>query len=257
MQNLERVLYVCGRMFREIGLAFDRLGCRFQGNFAFVEELSRHRRVMVLDGVRPRIGPSVFIAPSAAVIGNVKIGNTSSIWYGATLRGDVNSITIGSNTSIGDNAIIHVSGDNQRTGRSPTVIGDNVTVGNGAIVHGSTLQNNCSVEMGAIVFDRVVVEEGAIVGAGAVVTEGTVIPSGELWAGAPARHVRKLTPEEQASIRQSADMWRALAEKHCIEHEKTAHDRYVDELEKEFAPPPNPIDPRLPKEGEPPGTIHN
>jgi carbonic anhydrase/acetyltransferase-like protein (isoleucine patch superfamily) len=254
-ETMERLFFYIGRSVREIGLALDRVGLRLQGNYGFMEDLSRHRRVMALLEQRPHLGQNTFIAPNATVVGDVKIGSTSSIWYGATLRGDVNSISIGCNTTVGDNAIIHVSGDKQRTGPSPTIIGNNVTIGNGAIIHGSTLKDNCSVEMGAIVFDRVVVEEKAIIGAGAVVLEGTVIPSGELWAGSPAKFVRKLTPEEQDSIRQSADNWRVLAQKHSLEHLKTSHERYVEDLERNYAPDPAPINPRAPLEGEPVASV--
>jgi len=221
-------VYAFGRAVREVGLALDRVGCRLQGNFAHAEDLSRHQSVLSLLGQKPNVESNVFVAPNAAVIGDVKIGALSSVWYGAVLRGDVNSITIGSNTSIGDHAIIHVSGNNQRTGPSPTIIGNNVTIGNGAIVHGSTLKDNCSIEVGAIVFDRVVVEENAVVGAGSVVTEGTTVPSGELWAGTPARFVRKLTSEEQSNIQKAADGWQGVATQHATEHKKQSFDKYIE-----------------------------
>lgn len=252
---IEKVLYVFGRSLRETGLALDRLGCTLQGSYAFREELSRHRRVMPLYHQRPRIGQEVFIAPNASVIGSVKIGSNSSIWYGATLRGDVNDITVGNNCSIGDNAVVHVSGDNQRTGPSPTIIGDFVTVGNGAIIHGCKLESNSSVEMGSIVFDRVVVESHSVVGAGSVVTEGTRVPSGELWAGAPAKFVRQLTEEEKSSIAESAKRFQELGQKHLHEHMKTSHERYLEQLDEEFGAPPAPIDPHAPGPNDPPGRV--
>eukprot|EP00211_Chloroparvula_japonica_P013976 CAMPEP_0119131162 /NCGR_PEP_ID=MMETSP1310-20130426/9635_1 /TAXON_ID=464262 /ORGANISM="Genus nov. species nov., Strain RCC2339" /LENGTH=247 /DNA_ID=CAMNT_0007121715 /DNA_START=144 /DNA_END=887 /DNA_ORIENTATION=+ len=231
MQGLFRTL---GRAIRETGLALERSGRVLEGNYAFKEELSRHRRVMVLQDKKPHIGPDVFVAPSASVIGNVKIGKASSVWYGACLRGDVNTISVGSGVSIGDNAVVHVSGGNQKDGEAPTVIRDGASVGNGAIIHGCTLEANSTVEMGAIVFDRAVIEEGAVVGAGSMVPAGTRIPSGELWAGVPARFVRKLTPEERAASSAAAESTAQLAREHSAEHEKSSYERYVEETEDEY-----------------------
>ena len=209
------VLYCLGRAFRETGLALDRLGCRLEGNLAFKEELSRHRPVMPLYDQKPRLATGAFIAPSACVVGDVSIGSSTSIMYGATLRGDVNQITVGSNSFIGDNAVIHVSGENQKSGEpAPTNIGNFVSVGNNAMIHGATLRDCSSVEMGATVFDKAVVESNSIVGAGSVVTAGTVVPSGELWSGAPAKFVRKLTPEEESSIKNKAENWKAVGVEH-------------------------------------------
>mmetsp|Transcript_11611 Transcript_11611/g.15450 ORF Transcript_11611/g.15450 Transcript_11611/m.15450 type:complete len:263 (+) Transcript_11611:74-862(+) len=229
-----------GRSLRATGRVFDQFGASLQGDLAFTEQLSRHRRLVPFAGVKPSIGNEVFIAPNAAVVGNVTIGKHSSIWYGATLRGDVNEISVGSNTSIGDNSVISAS---EKEGASPTSIGNYVTIGNGATIHGSTLQDYSSVEMGAVLHPNVVVEGKSIVSAGAVVPEGTLIPSGELWGGSPAHFVRKLTEEEQNSTQIAGEKWKTLAEKHSNEHQKTSHERFVEDLESEFAadsPPPNP-----------------
>ncbi len=139
----------------------------------------------------PKISGDVFIAPTASVIGDVEIGARSSIWFGTVVRGDVQEIRIGEDTNIQDNTVIHVT----RNGLG-TYIGSGVTVGHMAILHACTLEDGSFVGMGAKLLDGVVVETGAMVAAGALVTMGKRVKGGELWAGNPARYVRKLTPEE-------------------------------------------------------------
>jgi gamma-carbonic anhydrase len=140
-----------------------------------------------------------------------------SVWYGTTVRGDVNKVTIGERTSIMDRAVIHVA---KIQGNHPTTIGNNVTVGAGALIHAATLKDLCIVGESAQVLDGATVESNSIVEAGAVVTPGTVVPSGELWAGAPAKKVRALTAEEIASIPQQARDTLQLASMHAIENSK-------------------------------------
>jgi len=124
----------------------------------------------------PKIDPSVFVAPTASVFGNVEIGAESSVWFNAVIRGDNCPVRIGRATSIQDNAVIQ---DN-------TVVGDFVTIGHGAIVHGCTVGNDVLIGMGAIVLDGAVIGEGAIIAAGSVVKVGTIVPPGTLYAGNPA-----------------------------------------------------------------------
>jgi len=128
-----------------------------------------------------------FIAPTAAVIGKVKIGKDSSVWYGAVVRGDVNSITIGEGVTIGDRAMIHCSG---LAGDYPTVIGNNVLVGAGAIVHGATLEDDCLIGEGAQVMDNTTVQKHAIVAPGSIVPMGKVVATGQVWGGIPAAYIR-------------------------------------------------------------------
>lgn len=154
----------------------------------------------------PKIGDSVFLAETAAIIGDVEIGARSSIWYGAVLRGDVFHIRVGEDTSIQDNSVIHVT-----DGRHATIIGDRVTVGHGAIIHGCTIGDSCIVGMGAIVMDRANIGARSIVGAGALVTPGTTVPEGHLAVGAPARVKRALTDDELGWIEQSASHYVELA----------------------------------------------
>lgn len=151
----------------------------------------------------------VYIAEGAKIIGDVKIGKDSSVWYNAVIRGDSNSIVIGENTNVQDNAVLHTSHSYS------LAIGDNVTIGHGAIVHGCTIGNNVLIGMGAIVLDGAVVEDNCIIGAGALVTQDKVIPSGSLALGNPAKVVRELKREEMESILENANEYSEEARK-CI-----------------------------------------
>lgn len=153
-------------------------------------------------GIAPRCEATVFLAETAALIGDVTIGAESSIWYGAVLRGDVMPIRIGARTSIQDNSVLHTTTD-----RIPTLIGDDCTVGHGVILHGCTVRDRVLVGMGSIVLDGAVLEEDVILGAGSLVTQDTVIPRGMLALGRPARAVRPLNDDERASILASAAIY--------------------------------------------------
>ena len=144
------------------------------------------------------IDKSVFIADGAKVIGDVEIGQNSSVWFNAVIRADSTSVKIGECSNVQDNAVIHTSKD------FGVQIGDNVTVGHGAIMHGCTVGNNVMIGMGAIVLDGAVIGENTIIGAGALVTQGKVIPSGSLAFGNPAKVVRNLSDEEIRSITNNA-----------------------------------------------------
>ncbi len=160
-------------------------------------------------GTLPSIDPSSFIAPNAAVIGDVVIGKGSSIWFGCTVRGDVHEIRIGQDTNIQDNTVVHVTG-----GKFGTYIGNGITIGHGAVLHACTLQDNCFIGMGATVMDGVVVEEGAMVAAGALVTPGKRVLKGELWGGSPAKKLRALSQEEIDFFPVSASKYAALAKEY-------------------------------------------
>eukprot|EP00978_Attheya_sp_CCMP212_P002368 scaffold4852_cov50-Attheya_sp.AAC.5 len=193
----------------------------------YTEKLVPSTRFVAVDGVAPFISETAaFVAPSANVIGNVSMGPNSSVWYGATVRGDVNKVTIGANTSIGDRAMVHVA---KIQGDFCTVIGDNVTVGPGAIVHAATLGDNVVIGPCAQILDGATVESRAKVSAGAVVTPGTTVKSGELWAGAPAKMVRALTPDEIASMLESVEETANLAAMHATECSKSYEELVADE----------------------------
>ena len=156
-------------------------------------------------GATPRLGANVYVDPAAVVIGDVVIGDDSSIWPCAVARGDVHYVRIGARTNIQDGAVLHVTHDGEYTpGGFPLVIGDDVTVGHGAIVHACTVKDACLIGMNATVLDGAVVSKHAMVGAGAVVSPGKVVGEGELWVGNPARRVRMLSDQEIERLYYSA-----------------------------------------------------
>lgn len=143
-----------------------------------------------LNGKTPLIGKDCFIAETAVIIGDVKIGDHCSVWYNAVIRGDVHYIKIGNNTNIQDGAVIHATYQ-----KSPTNIGNNVTIAHNATVHGCTLYDNVMIGINAVVLDNAVVESNSIVAAGSVVTKGTIVESGSVYAGVPAKKVKDISPE--------------------------------------------------------------
>jgi len=163
--------------------------------------------IKAFEGVQPAIHDSCFVAESADIIGKVELSAHSNVWYGVVMRGDSDKITVGENTNVQDNTVVHVDHG------VPTTIGNNVTIGHGAIIHGCTIHDNVLVGMGAIVLNGAVLEENVIIGAGAMVTSGKVIPSGSLVVGSPGKVVRTLTDEEIENITKSAKHYVELAEK--------------------------------------------
>lgn len=143
-----------------------------------------------LRGKEPQIGKKCFLAENATITGDVVIGDNCSIWYGAVIRGDVNTIRIGNNTNVQDCAVIHATYQ-----KSPTSIGDNVTIAHGAVVHGCTILDNVMIGINAVVLDDAVIKSNTIIAAGSVVTKGTHVESGSVWAGVPARKVKDISPE--------------------------------------------------------------
>ena len=162
--------------------------------------------VIAFGGKHPVIDASVFVAPSAAVIGEVTIGANSSVWFGCVIRADVHFIRIGRMTNIQDGTIIHVS-----AGTHPTIIGDGVTVGHGCILHGCAIGDGAMIGIGATVLDGARVEAGAMIAAGALVTPNKIVPSGEAWAGSPAKKWRAVSDAERAFIGENAPHYAALA----------------------------------------------
>ena len=165
--------------------------------------------ILPYEGTDPVIGEEVFVAPNATVIGKTKIGKDCSIWFGAVIRGDVQTIDIGVGTNVQDNAVVHVT-----TGTGPTVIGDNVTIGHGAIVHACTIKDNVLIGMGAVILDGAVIGEETLVGAGAVVTPRTKIPPRSLVVGSPAKVLRGLATKEIESIKNNGRRYVTLAKKY-------------------------------------------
>jgi carbonic anhydrase/acetyltransferase-like protein (isoleucine patch superfamily) len=151
-------------------------------------------------GVRPTIASSAYVDESAQVIGDVVIGDESSVWVNAVVRGDVNTIRIGRRTNIQDGTIVHV----MREPSHPTVVGDEVTVGHGVVLHGCTVADRCLIGMGAILLNGSSVGADCIVAAGTLLTEGAVVPPRSLVMGSPGKVRRALTDGEVAFIRASA-----------------------------------------------------
>jgi len=156
-------------------------------------------------GVAPQLGRDVYIDESARILGDVSLGDDVSVWPGTVIRGDVNSIRIGTGTNVQDLSVLHVSHkSSQDPGGAPLVIGKHVTIGHRVILHGCTIGDECLIGMGAIVMDKVVIQPRVLVGAGSLVPEGRTLESGYLYLGSPARPVRPLTEQELAHFAYSA-----------------------------------------------------
>ncbi len=155
--------------------------------------------VLSVNGMSPRIHERVFLAPGCVVVGDVEIGEDSSVWFGAVIRGDVAPIKIGARTNIQDGSVIHVD-----TG-TPCVLGDDITVGHRAIVHASNVGNRVTIGMGSIVLSRSTIGEAAVIAAGAVVAEDSVVQPGAIMMGIPAKEKRILEPERQEQMARNAD----------------------------------------------------
>jgi carbonic anhydrase/acetyltransferase-like protein (isoleucine patch superfamily) len=140
----------------------------------------------------PKLAENVFIAPGATVIGNVSIGENSSVLFGAVIRGDVNAITIGKNCNVQDNSTIHATYQ-----KTTTTLEDNVSIGHNVILHGCHIGENTLIGMGSIVMDNAKIGKNSIVGAGSLVTEGKEFEEGSLIVGRPAKAIRKLSEEEK------------------------------------------------------------
>ena len=148
-------------------------------------------------GFTPEIGEDCFIAENAAIIGDVKMGDGCSIWYGTVLRGDVNSIRIGNGVNIQDGSVLHTLYE-----KSTIEIGDHVSVGHNVTIHGAKIEDYALIGMGSTLLDHAVVGEGAIVAAGSLVLSNTIIEPGSIWGGVPAKFIKKVAPEQAKEINQ-------------------------------------------------------
>jgi carbonic anhydrase/acetyltransferase-like protein (isoleucine patch superfamily) len=164
--------------------------------------------VFSLDGVTPTIAADAFIAPTAAIIGNVVIGSESGVWFHCLIRGDMGIIRIGARTNIQDGSVVHID-----SGGLDTHIGDDVTVGHNAVIHACTLQNRAFVGISATVLDGAVIEEGGMLAAGGLLTPGKVIGRNELWTGSPAKLRRVMDADERARFDRNAVVYRGLAKR--------------------------------------------
>jgi carbonic anhydrase/acetyltransferase-like protein (isoleucine patch superfamily) len=155
-----------------------------------------------------RIHPSAFIAPSADVLGDVRMGAQSSVWYQSVLRADMEPITIGERSNIQDLSMVHVDEG------VPCTVGNDVGVGHRVILHGCTIEDFCLIGMGSVLLNNVVVGTGSVIGAGAVVTEGMKIPPGSLVLGVPAKIIRPVDAALRARIQSTVDHYVALSARH-------------------------------------------
>lgn len=146
-----------------------------------------------INGNTPEIPEDCYIAENATIIGDVILGSLCSVWFNAVIRGDVNSIKIGSKVNIQDGAVIHCT-----YLKHATIIGNNVSIGHNAIVHGCKIEDNVLIGMGAIVMDNCLIKSNSIVAAGAVITQNTIVESGTIWAGVPAKKVKDINQSEFA-----------------------------------------------------------
>lgn len=160
------------------------------------------------DGKVETVGDAFFVAPSAAVIGHVKLGRDASVWFGAVLRGDTHQITIGDRSNVQDTAVLHVDHD------APCTVGTDVTIGHGATVHGCTVGDGSLIGIGATILSHAVIGKRCLIGAGALVTERKQIPDHSLVIGVPARVVRTLTDAEVAGLEESAAHYVELGQRY-------------------------------------------
>eukprot|EP00184_Porphyridium_aerugineum_P007518 CAMPEP_0184695620 /NCGR_PEP_ID=MMETSP0313-20130426/3200_1 /TAXON_ID=2792 /ORGANISM="Porphyridium aerugineum, Strain SAG 1380-2" /LENGTH=302 /DNA_ID=CAMNT_0027154117 /DNA_START=56 /DNA_END=964 /DNA_ORIENTATION=+ len=235
-EAVRRALASLGGVLRVSGQSLYRLGCKTQGALHSPETLSRHKAVLGLDIspfvehkgpkkpmlVQPKIGEDVFIAPNAAISGDVSIADKSSVWYGASIRGDLNPVYIGQSTAILDNAVIHVAKYGIGNANLPTKIGNGCVVGLASIVHAATIEDECLIGHGAVILDGVHISKHAIIGSGAMVTPNTKVGEMELWEGSPAKFVRKVTAQElDERLFKVSELYLNIAVGHAEENVKT------------------------------------
>ncbi|EFL30675.1 phenylacetic acid degradation protein PaaY [Streptomyces viridochromogenes DSM 40736] len=172
------------------------------------------QRAMItgIGGREPQVDPEAFVAPTASVIGGVTLGVGASVWYGAVLRGDVESISVGASSNVQDNCTLHADPG------FPVTVGERVSIGHNAVVHGATVEDDCLVGMGATVLNGAVIGAGSLVAAQALVPQGMVVPAGSLVAGVPAKVKRPLTEEERQGISLNGTMYAELAKAHRDVH---------------------------------------
>ena len=186
---------------------------------SLVRKLSEEIKLFPYLNYYPTIGENVFLASGVKIIGNVEIGNNSSVWYNTVIRGDVHYIKIGNSTNIQDSSMLHVT-----NGKYPLNIGNKVTIGHSVSLHGCTLSDLCLIGIGAIILDGAVIESNSMVAAGALVKQDFVVPSGKLVAGVPAKVIRNLTEEEILDFEESA--------KRYVEYSRVTEKSFNDKINK-------------------------
>lgn len=170
-----------------------------------------HKQLDAFLRAKPQLGAGVYIAKTAVVLGDVRLGDHASVWYNATVRGDINYIAIGHHSNIQDNAVLHLADE------FPCIVGNYVTVGHSAIVHACIVGDEVLVGMGATILDGSVIGEQCLIGANALVTPNTKIPAGSMVMGSPAKVVRPLKPDERAKLKYWAEKY-AENSAYCLKH---------------------------------------
>ncbi|MFJ3645682.1 gamma carbonic anhydrase family protein [Streptomyces murinus] len=168
--------------------------------------------IVGIGGKEPRVDAEAFVAPTASVIGDVTLGAGASVWYGAVVRGDVETITVGARANVQDNVTLHADPG------FPVTIGERVSIGHNAVVHGATVEDDCLIGMGATVLNGAVIGAGSLVAAQALVPQGMVVPAGSLVAGVPAKVRRELSTEEQEGVTLNGTLYADLAQAHKDVH---------------------------------------
>ena len=186
---------------------------------SFIQKLNDEIKIFTYKGFYPKIGANVFLASGVKIIGNVEIGDNSSVWYNSVIRGDVHYIKIGKNTNVQDCSMLHVT-----NGKYPLNIGDKVTIGHSVSLHGCTLNELCLIGIGATILDGAVVESNSMVAAGALVKQNFVVPEGKLVAGVPAKVIRSLTENEIKDIEAGSNRY--------VEYAKITLQSFIDYSEK-------------------------
>jgi len=163
--------------------------------------------IKTIRGYTPQFGANCFLADTAVVVGEVRLGENCTVWFNAVVRGDVHSITIGNNTNIQDGAIIHCTYQ-----KAKTIIGNNVSIAHNAIVHGCTVEDNVLIGMGAIIMDDAVIGAGSVIAAGAIILPKTLVEPGSIYAGVPAKRVKDVGDEMKEVIMRTARNYPMYAE---------------------------------------------
>jgi len=211
-----------GKFLRGWGGTFEGIGKGLQGDLAYTEKMGKHRTLTAFQASTPAVSSS-FVAPCATVIGDVTTGAGSSVWYGAVLRADVNSIKMGANSHIGERSVVHVASEGGSIAgtAAATVIGNDVTVGPLAVLHACTIADGASIGAAATVLDGAKIGAGAVVEPAAMVSPGKTVPAGEVWGGVPAAFIRKVSADEAAAIGRAATEAADLARVHATECNKS------------------------------------
>ena len=171
------------------------------------KRLNEEIKIFPYMGKFPKLSAGVFLASGSKVIGDVEIGENSSVWYNTVIRGDVHYIRIGYMTNVQDCSVLHVT-----NGRYPLNIGNKVTIGHSVTLHGCTVHDLCLIGMGAVILDGAIIEEKSMVAAGAVVKQSFIVPSGKLVAGVPAKIIRDLNEDELSNLEKSAERYKKYSE---------------------------------------------